>query len=67
MDKNGYLTRKMFYVIMGIAVTMGISISTYIINRTDTLTEYFNHEFTTVKTDIASINTNIGWIKEKLK
>ncbi|MCF7835792.1 MAG: hypothetical protein K9M15_01590 [Candidatus Marinimicrobia bacterium] len=62
-----YLTRSMFFWIIGGVTSVGLMIATYVITRTDTLATYFNHSFTEIREDIATMKSDISWIKGNFK
>ncbi len=68
---NGFLTRKMFYWIMGTfigIVTLAFtSIMGYTIGKVDDISDKFNHNFTQVTNSISSINTSLEFIKEDIR
>lgn len=63
---NGYLPRKSFYWTIGILVSVTISIFGYTIGRLDKVSDTFNHNFTTVKVDVAEIKTDLKLLRKEL-
>ncbi len=71
MENNGYITRKMFYWIMGtligIIMLVFTSVMSYTIGKVDDISDKFNHNFTEVTSNISSINTSLEFIIEDIK
>lgn len=64
MEKvNGYLTKKMFYWIIGIFVGLTVSVLGYQIGKIDKLGESFNHNFTTVRNEVSEIKVDIAELR----
>ncbi len=67
MEKNGYLTKKMFMWIMVIIIGVITAVLGYTTVKVDDIGEKFNHNLTEVTNSISSINTSLEFIKEDLK
>ena len=66
MDKD-FITKRVFFWIMGIAITINMAICGYTIGRLDKVTEIFNHNFTQVASDISAINAKMDIVLNKLE
>ena len=63
---NNYITRKIFMWIIGIMITVWLSVAGYLAGRMDALEKKYNHNFTEIRQDISSIKTDISWIKQAI-
>ncbi len=67
MNGNGYLTRKMFYWVMGVLIMAFTTIMGYTIGNVDKVEEKFNHNFTTITNSISSVETSIEFMKDDIR
>ena len=64
MTGNGYLTRKMFYWVLSILIMAIMTVMGYTIGKVDKVEDKFNHNFTTITSEISAMKVDIGWIKD---
>ena len=58
---------KVFMWIIGIVIALTVGSVGYTIRKLDDINKIFNHSITEIMIDIGKIQTDIGWIKDKLK
>ena len=63
MENNGYLTRKMFYWIVGVFIALLIPVLGYMVGKQDKLSETFNHNLSAVREDISEIRVDVAELK----
>lgn len=66
-ETNEYLPRKTFYWAITIMVSSIMAVMGYFVARLDGVSDKFNHNFTTVKIDIAEIKTDLRLLREDLR
>ena len=64
---NGYLPRKTFYWSVSILVAVVMSVLGYMTAKLDDVSGTFNHNFTTVKVDVAEIKTDLKLLRAELQ
>ena len=65
--KESYLSKKMFYWVMGILIMVITTIMGYTIGKVDKVEDRFNHNFTTITNSISSIETTLDFFAEDIR
>ena len=65
--KDKYITKQTFFWIMGVAISLGLSVAGYVIGNMNKLTDTFNHNFTSVKEDVSAIKSCINGIQTSIE